>query len=140
MEGGKNLTPEEETIYLEALANTTGPRAPEIFRKLADWMQKHGHRTQAKILRLRAEYLEEDAKPDVKAHRKAIVAKAMKSTNVDAILNIASWFEQKTATGIARGLRAHAQEVQEGRYHPEHEAANGHMVTPKEPKGAEASS
>lgn len=133
--GAKALTPEEEIIYLECLANTSGPRAPEIFRKMATWMSARGHRVQAKILRSRAEYLEEDSQPEIKAQRRAIISKAMKSTNVEAILNIASWFESKTATGIARDLRAHAADVAEGRFNPEtQEKSNGHSTVIASPE------
>jgi hypothetical protein len=112
------LTPEEETIYLEALKNITGPDAPERFMKLSKWMSDHDHPLQAKILKIRADYLKGEQDPATRSERRAIISQAMQSTKVPGILRVASWFEGQTATGIARDLRAHAKDVEEGRYPP----------------------
>lgn len=112
------LSPEEETIYLEALKNITGPDAPERFEKLAKWMSAHDHPLQAKILKTRAEYLRGEQDPAVRAERRAYIQQAMKSVKVPGILKVAAWFEDQTASGIARDLRMHAKDVEEGRYPP----------------------
>lgn len=123
------MTPAREEMFQSALANIRGPNAPAHFRKLADGFAKYGFPFQAKILRLRADYL--DVTPEKKAERDAIIRRAMQSTNVEAIRSIANVFESKTATGVARDLRAHAQDVIEGRF-PE-------KVQDKEPEVKEAS-
>lgn len=127
------IDPESETIFHEALANLHGPAAPEHFRTLAKQYDKDGWHLHARILRARADYL--DASPAEKAERTAIIARAMKSTNVEAILEVAAAFEGMTATGIARDLRQHAREVQEGTYKPEAaipKVANGNLTKESE--------
>jgi hypothetical protein len=111
------LTPERETMYLEAMDGIRGENAPELFRKLAEGFEKYGCPVQAKNLRTRADYL--GASEDVKQQRKDIIRRAMASTNVEAIMAVAYQFEQLTATGTARDLRKHADDVREGRFPPE---------------------
>jgi hypothetical protein len=57
-------------------------------------------------------------KAEKKAERKAIFERAMKSAKVDAILAVAKQFERLTATGSAKALREHAEDVKAGRYPP----------------------
>jgi hypothetical protein len=125
------LDPESETIFLEALANLKGPEAPKLFKELANGFDKEGFHIQAKILRRRAAFLERT--PAEKAEHTAIIARAMRSVNSDAIEVIATEFEMMTATGIARDLRKHAKDVREGTYKPEETSkqtsTNGHTVT-----------
>jgi hypothetical protein len=108
------LTPEREEMYLEALATIRGPNAPTLFRKLALGFEKEGLPLQAKMLRLRADYL--DAPESVKEQRRSIRERAMRSVNADAVDKIANEFERLTATGVARDLRAHAKEIRDGKY------------------------
>jgi hypothetical protein len=108
-----NLTPEREEMYLEALATIRGPNAPALFRKLATGFDKYGLPLQAKMLRLRADYL--DAPPEKKAQRRAVLAQAMASTNPDAIEVVAKRFEDLTATGVARNLRQRAKELRQAK-------------------------
>jgi hypothetical protein len=127
---GSKITPEREVFFHEALANLSGPGAPKKFRAMAKRYAEWGHTTHAAILKRRAEYLE--ATPAQKAARDAVIARAMRSTNVAAIRNVADHFEYLTATGVARDLRAHADEVQAGTYVPEEKktaekAQNGHV-------------
>jgi hypothetical protein len=111
--GGK-LTVEEETMFREAFDNIRGKNASAMFRKLADGFEKFGHPIHAALLRRRADYL--DRSPEKKAEHDAIIGRAMKSTNADAVDQVAKGFEQLTATGIARDLRKHAEEVRNGTY------------------------
>lgn len=110
------MTPEREEMYLEALSTIRGPNAPTLFRKLASGFDKEGLSLQAKMLRTRADYL--DAPANVKQQRRDIVARAMTSVKVEAIEALANEFEKLTATGVARDLRRHAQEVRDGTYPP----------------------
>lgn len=114
--GGK-LTVEEETMFREAFDNIRGKNASAMFRKLADGFDKFGHPIHAGLLRRRADYL--DRSPEKKAEHDAIIGRAMKSTNPEAIEQVATGFEKLTATGIARDLRKHAQEVRDGTYKAE---------------------
>jgi hypothetical protein len=126
------IPPEREAFYHEALANLDGPEAPEKFKTIAKQYRKWGYTTHAKILERRAEWL---LRPAAKvAEHRAIIAKAMKSTKVDGILDCAAYFEYWTATGVARDLRDHAEDVKAGTYRPEEEPKakqNGHVETPK---------
>ena len=115
------LTPEREEMYLEALATIRGPNAPILFRKLALGFEKEGLPLQAKMLCLRADYL--DAPEVKKEERRMVRDRAMKSTNVAAIEIVANEFERLTATGVARDLRKHAQDVKDGTYPPIAKAA-----------------
>jgi len=124
------MTDERKKIYDEALANIRGPRAPEMFRKLADAFEKEGFGPQAKALRARADYL--DVPPEKWAERNAIVAKALKSTKVEAIERLAQAFEKQTATGQARQLREHAAAVKEGRFPPKEENQTSELGKKKE--------
>lgn len=123
------MTPEREEMFHEAMANIRGPKAPELFLKLADGFAKYGFPLHANILRERAKYL--SVSPEKKAERDAIIAKAMQSTRVDAIDSLANLFEKQTATGIARDLRAHAKAVREGTFVPKQDKSNGHIETQK---------
>jgi len=122
--GDGKLSVEEETMFREAFENIRidkkdPERAPRLFRKLADGFDKYGHPIHAKLLRTRADYLERT--PEKKAEHEAIIRRAMQSINVEAIEQVASGFEKMTATGIARDLRKHAQEVRDGKFTKENQ-------------------
>lgn len=104
-------TPEREEIFLSALEHLSDPAK---LRTLADEYERQGLPVKAVVLRKRAELR---ALPDnVKKAYRAVVAKALESENVEAITEIATQFENMTATGWARELRAHALDVQHGRF------------------------
>jgi hypothetical protein len=111
--GGK-LSVEEETMFREAFENIRGKNASAMFRKLASGFEKYGHSIHAGLLLRRADYL--DRTPEKKAEHEAIITRAMKSRNADAIDAVANAFEKMTATGIARDLRKHAQDVRDGNF------------------------
>lgn len=112
--GDGKLTVEEETMFREAFENIRGKNASAMFRKLADGFDKYGHPIHAKLLRTRADYL--DRSPEKKVEHESIIKRAMNSINAEAIEQVAVAFEKLTATGIARDLRKHAQEVKDGKF------------------------
>jgi hypothetical protein len=123
------IPPEREAFMHEALSNLDGPTAPDKFRKIAKQFRKWGYKPQATILETRAKWLERT--PEEKAEHAAIIAKAMKSTKPAAIRRVADKFEALTATGVARDLRDHADDVENGTYVPPEEKpkSNGHVAT-----------
>jgi hypothetical protein len=103
----KALTPERKAVFEKAI--NTEDATPTYLRSLADAFQAEGLVKEAKLLRQRAALKE--APPEVKAKRREIFAKAMQSTNPDAILEVARAHEQIGATGAAEALKAQAEAV-----------------------------
>ena len=101
------LTPEREEVYRNALEYCQDPAR---LMQLADSYEKEGLKAEAHWLRKRAEW--RSRSPEVKAKHDAIFAKAMQSTNGQAILEVAQAFEQMTATVKANQLRERVQSLQ----------------------------
>lgn len=97
---------ERKKIYEAALESLTDP---EKLRRMADEFEKEGLTLQAAMLRKRADLRSLPREQIEKYHE--IRDKALKSENVDAILRLADAFETITATGEAKKLRNHAEEV-----------------------------
>ena len=103
----KALTPERKAVFAQAM--NTEDATPTYLRQLADAFAKEGLDAEAKRLRQRATLKE--APPEVKAKRRAIFAKAMQSTDPDAILAVARAHEAIGATGAADALKTQAEAV-----------------------------
>lgn len=101
------MTPERETMYLNALEHL---KDPERLRKLAGEFEKEGLPLNAKMLRGRADW--RDRSPETILRHNELFDKAMKSVKVDGILEVARAFESMTATVKAKQLRDRAEEVQ----------------------------
>jgi arginine utilization protein RocB len=100
------LTPEREEVYKNALEHLKDPMR---LVELAKEFQTTGLKAQAATLRKRAEWR---ARSDQQreAHEE-IFQRAMKSTNVQAILHVAQAFESMTATVKAAHLRQRARDL-----------------------------
>lgn len=107
------VTPEREELYQNAMAYCADP---EKLRGLAREFQKEGLRAQADLLNKRADWRGRSA--EEKQGHAEIFDRAMKSQNVQAILDVASAFEGMTASKKAEQLRAHAQAVNEEKLKP----------------------
>lgn len=106
---GKETT-EREEIFLDALEHLTDP---EKLRKLADAFEREGLHVKAVVLRKRADLR---ALPyETKLAHRAILRKALASTNIPAMLSVAKAFEDMTATGSALQIRNRISEL---RSHP----------------------
>jgi hypothetical protein len=101
-----------EEMYQSALEHLTGPAGVAKLREIASECEKHGFHAKAHALRKRADLRNTDVK--VKKQRHEAYLKGMQSTNVPAILKLAAAYEAITATGAARNLRKHAENVQSG--------------------------
>ncbi len=102
------LTAERDERYRTAMSECHDPQTLLTEAKL---FADHGLKAQAALLKRRAEWR---SRPDaLKRQHEAIFQRAMKSTNIPAILEVAASFEGWTATQKAGALRAHAQRVQE---------------------------
>jgi len=100
------MTPEREEVFRNAMEFL---RDPARMRSLAEEFQKEGLKFQALLLRKRADWRERP--PELRASHDKIFAKAMLSSNIQAILGVAQAFEDMTATVKAKQLREHAKEV-----------------------------
>jgi len=102
------MTLQRDERYRERMANCLDPQMLMQEAKLFD---DHGLKTQAAMLRRRAQWR---ARPEpVKQQHDEVYARAMQSQNIPAILEIANLFEGWTASRKAANLRAYAQSVQE---------------------------
>lgn len=102
------LTVERDERYRIAMSNCYDPQALLAEAKL---FESYGLKAQAAMLKKRAEWR---SRPEqLKKTHEEVFQKAMHSTNIPAILEIAAGFEQFTATKKAAALRDHARIVQE---------------------------
>jgi hypothetical protein len=102
------LTAARDERYRVVMANCYDPQGLLTEAKL---FADHGLAAQAAMLKRRAEWR---ARPDdVKKAHEDIFQKAMRSTNIPAILQVAASFEGWTATKKASALRQHVQKLQE---------------------------
>ena len=100
------MTPERVKIYQAALVTLKDPVKLE---RLAQAFEKEGCTAEARLLRQRAKLR---ALPkEVKAARRDAFARAIKSSNVDAIRKVAAAFAGEGATGAAANLRRHADSL-----------------------------
>jgi hypothetical protein len=102
------LTAARDERYRVAMSNCHDPQTLLTEAKL---FEEHGLKAQAIMLRRRAEW--RSRSDDVKKSHEDIFLKAMRSTNIPAILEVAAAFEGWTATKKAAALREHARKVQE---------------------------
>jgi len=102
------LTPERDEVYRNALEHLQDAKR---LRALAVEFEKEGLKVQANILRRRADW--RDRSPDLRAKHDIIFARAMKSENALAILDVAKAFESMTATVKAGQLRERAEKLRE---------------------------
>lgn len=98
------MTVERIKIYEQALATL---KDQDKLRKLADEFEKAGCLKEADHLRKRATL--RDLPPDVKQRNRSIFKKALKSTNPDAVSDVAGEFEKMGADGVAYNLRLREQ-------------------------------
>jgi hypothetical protein len=105
-------TPAREEMYQSALEHLKGPAGVAKLREIADSCEKNGFHAKAFALRERAKLRATDA--NVKRARHEAYLKGMRSTNVPGILALAASFEKISATGAAKNLRKHAENVQNG--------------------------
>lgn len=98
------LTPEREMILKSALNLKLDSSK---YNELADAFEKEGLTAEATLLRKRAKL--RDLPEETKASRRAIIKKAMASTNVNAIECLADAFEKEGAVGTAADLRRYAE-------------------------------
>lgn len=118
------LTASRDERYRVAMSNCSDPQALLTEAKL---FAEYGLKAQAAMLKRRAEW--RSRPDDVKKTHEDIFAKAMRSVNIPAILEVAAAFEGWTATRKAAALREHARKVQENILQ---EAAMS-ITLPKEP-------
>jgi hypothetical protein len=84
---------------------------PQVLLSESKLFAEHGLKAQAAMLKRRSEW--RSRSDDVKKTHEDIFEKAMRSTNIAAILEVAAAFEGWTATKKASALREHARLVQE---------------------------
>lgn len=102
------LTPEREEVFRNAMEHLLDTRK---MLALADAFQRDGLKVQAYLLRKRAEWR---SRPDaLRKEHETIFHRAMASTNLSAIAQIADVFEAQTATGMATALRQRIQYLQD---------------------------
>ncbi len=94
------LTPEREEMFRNALEHL---QDPERLNALAEAFEKEGLKAQGAVLRKRAVWRARNT--ETKAAHEAVYQKALKSENIDAILDVAPPFEAMTATSKASQLR-----------------------------------
>jgi hypothetical protein len=107
---GHEWTPEHEEMYQAALENLKGEAGVAKLREIADTCAKNGHHVKAFALRRRADLRATPAK--VKKERHAVFVRAMKSTNIEAMLKVAQGFEDITASQAAAEIRARVEWLQ----------------------------
>jgi hypothetical protein len=107
---GHEWTPEHEEMYQNALEHLKGEAGVAKLREIADVCEKNGHHVKAFALRARANLRATPA--NVKKERHAVYVKAMKSTNIPAMLKVAAAFEAITSTQAAKNIRARVEELQ----------------------------
>lgn len=122
------LTAERDERYRVAMSNCHDPGTLLAEAKL---FEEHGLKAQAAMLKRRAEWR---ARPEeVKKAHEDVFQKAMRSTNIPAILEVAAGFEGWTATNKATALREHVRILQEDMLRKAAES----MVQPNENKSSE---
>src|SRR5580704_17194734 len=88
---GHEWTPEHEEMYQAALEDLKGEAGVAKLREIAAQCEKNGHHVKAFALRRRADLRDTPAK--VKKERHEVFRRAMRSTNIEAMLKVAAGFE-----------------------------------------------
>jgi hypothetical protein len=107
---GHDWTPEHEEMYQAALENLKGEAGVAKLREIADECAKNGHHVKAFALRKRADLRATPAK--LKKERHEVYKRAMRSTNIEAMLAVALEFERITATKAAADIRERVAALQ----------------------------
>ncbi len=102
------MTPERENIFRSAMEYC---KEPSRLRNLSNLFMQHGLKAESYWLSKRADWY--DRPEDIRTQHQDIVDRAMKSENIQVILEIADRFEEMTAMVLATKLRKHAYEVQQ---------------------------
>jgi hypothetical protein len=107
---GHEWTPEHEEMYAAALEDLKGEAGVAKLREIAAQCEKNGHHVKAFALRRRADLRDTPAK--VKKERHEVFRRAMRSTNIEAMLKVAAGFESITATQAASEIRQRVEWLQ----------------------------
>lgn len=126
------LTPSRDERYRKAMEHCY---QPEILLQEAKLFEEHGLKAQAAMLKRRSEWR---GRPQaLQEEHEAIYQKALKSSNIPAILDVAAAFEGWTATKKAATLREHVQKLQEAAIQEAAAAAIEQSKTNGAPQGAQ---
>ena len=102
------LTPARDERYRNAMEHC---HDPDVLRREAQLFDEHGLKAQGAMLRRRADWR---SRPQaLKDEHETVFQKALKSTNIAAIHEVASAFEGWTATKKASVLRERAVKLQD---------------------------
>lgn len=101
------MTPNIQYLFQRLLDSKL---TPAKYREAADEFAKQGFTAEATTLRARASYSELPA--ETKATHKTVIAKALASSNPDAIRDLADHLHTMGAVANAVGLRKHAAAVE----------------------------
>jgi hypothetical protein len=125
------LTPRREEIYNNAMEHL---HDPERLVALSKEYDKHGLKTQAHLLRKRAELR---SRPEaLKKEHEALFERAMKSEKPEGILMVARGFEELTATSMAAKLRERAKMLMDKAQAPVPQAPEPAPAAAKSTNGA----
>lgn len=102
------LTPSRDERYRNVMEYC---HQPELLLEEAKLFGEYGLKAQAAMLKRRAEWRSRPA--ELKATHEEVYQKALKSSNIPAILEVADAFEGWTATKKASSLREHAKTIHE---------------------------
>lgn len=102
------LTPSRDERYRNAMEYC---HQPDMLLEESKLFNEYGLKAQAKMLQRRAEWRARS--PEVKKAHEEVFQKALKSTNIAAILQVAEAFEGWTATKKATELRERVHTLQE---------------------------
>ena len=102
------LTPSRDERYRNVMEYC---HQPELLLEEARLFHEYGLKAQAAMLKRRAEW--RARLPEQKAAHEEIYQKALKSDNIQAILEVANAFEGWTATKKASNLREHVRDIQD---------------------------
>lgn len=102
------MTAQRVQIYQAALATL---KDPQKLRTLAQAYEDAGCLAEARILKQRAQLRE--LPKHVRAQRRDVFARAIRSSNADAVRKVAEAFASEGALGAAENLRRHANSLVE---------------------------
>jgi hypothetical protein len=127
------LTPSRDERYRNVMEHC---HQPELLLEEAKLFNEYGLKAQATMLKRRAEWR---ARPvDLKTAHEEVYQKAIKSSNIPAILEVAAGFEGWTATKKAANLREHVRVLQETMLQEvaQKAAAAAEVTSPKKSNGS----
>lgn len=102
------LTPSRDERYRNVMEYC---HQPELLLEESRLFHEYGLKAQAAMLKRRAEWRARS--PEQKTAHEEIYQKALKSDNIQAILEVANAFEGWTATKKASNLREHVRDIQD---------------------------